>query len=195
MFGCEQKLPLKTPKIRNRPGTHECFVCLSLLHFVHLMSCWWCNAYQALNTIVGSLLYIENNAVYWDPPVVCNGPQVTASLYGWIMPVQIIASEYAAVCIMLHREYALVCRASMQLSAVSMHRQQSRVCSAQCTGCCPPQRLIMIHGRNGAGRNLIKIFPSTGKTRQHTLRSVALHTFVNLCQPKLSSIPNNCMFG
>ena len=99
--------------------------------------------------------------------------------------------QYALV----HREYALVCRASMQLSAVSMHRQQSRVCSAQCTGCCPPQRLIMIHGRNGAGRNLIKIFPSTGKTRQHTLRSVALHTFVNLCQPKLSSIPNNCMFG
>ena len=78
MFGCEQKLPLKTQKKRNRPGTHECFVCLSLLHLVHLMSCWWCNAYQALNTIGGSLLYIENNAVYWDPPEVCNGPQVTA---------------------------------------------------------------------------------------------------------------------
>ena len=51
---------------------------------------------------------------------------------------------------------------------------------AECTACCPPHRLIMIHGRNGAAEKLDQNIPIDRKgTGTHwQLRSVVLHTFV-----------------
>ena len=51
---------------------------------------------------------------------------------------------------------------------------------AECTACCPPHRLIMIHGRNGAAEKLDQNIPIDRKDGRGTqIRSVALHTFVN----------------
>ena len=51
---------------------------------------------------------------------------------------------------------------------------------AECTACCPPHRLIMIHGRNGAAEKLDQNIPIDRKDGRCTqLRSTELHTFVN----------------
>ena len=61
---------------------------------------------------------------------------------------------------------------------------------AECTACCPPHRLIMIHGRNGAAEKLDQNIPIDRKDGRCTqLRSTELHTFVNSTSATTTSTP------
>ena len=61
---------------------------------------------------------------------------------------------------------------------------------AECTACCPPHRLIMIHGRNGAAEKLDQNIPIDRKDGRCTqLRSTELHTFVNSTSATTKSTP------
>ena len=61
---------------------------------------------------------------------------------------------------------------------------------AECTACCPPHRLIMIHGRNGAAEKLDQNIPIDRKDGRCTqLRSTELHTFVNSTSATATSTP------
>ena len=61
---------------------------------------------------------------------------------------------------------------------------------AECTACCPPHRLIMIHGRNGAAEKLDQNIPIDRKDGRCTqLRSTELHTFVNSTIVTTTSTP------